>query len=254
MLVWNVRGAGGRNFHNLVRNTMRIHNIDFVTILEPRISGVKVDAVINRIGLVEGDRVEAIGFSRVWCLWNSRCPPISVIATSRYCIHLLMNANSPSAWHLSIVYSSPNLMLREYIWHELREFNSTFNGPWYLAGDFNVVLSQSERLGGGLVNVRSCISFVDCLNDCNLIDVGFSGSPFTWSRSYMKMILDRVVYNAEWQSLFPNSAIIHLPLPASDHSGLWIKLSSNTRPRSDYSKFIGSWINHHDFNNQVSQS
>lgn len=81
-LVWNCRRAGGKNFHNLVRDIMKIYHIDFIAILEPKISGTRAENVVNRIGLDDGVRVEAQGFSGgIWCLWKSFCPTISVIQT-----------------------------------------------------------------------------------------------------------------------------------------------------------------------------
>lgn len=62
-LIWNCRSAGGRNFHNLVRDCIRICRLDFVALLEPIISGATADKVVQKIGLSEGVRVEAIGFS-----------------------------------------------------------------------------------------------------------------------------------------------------------------------------------------------
>lgn len=62
-MIWNCHGAGGRNIANLVRDYTRMFHLDFVAILEPRISGSSTDRVIQRIGLVEGARVDACGLS-----------------------------------------------------------------------------------------------------------------------------------------------------------------------------------------------
>lgn len=40
-----------------------MYQLDFIAILEPRISGDRVAAVIQKIGLLEGARVDAQGFS-----------------------------------------------------------------------------------------------------------------------------------------------------------------------------------------------
>jgi hypothetical protein len=109
-LIWNCRGAGGKVFPSLIRDTMRTHNIDFIALLETRISGVKAEAVVKKIGLQEGVRVDAQGFSGgIWCLWKSSCPPITVVDTSKYCIHLEVNDASPKHWYFSIIYASPQL-------------------------------------------------------------------------------------------------------------------------------------------------
>lgn len=56
-LIWNYRGAGGKNFSALIRDLMRIYHLDFIAILEPRISGSHADDVIKRIGLQESSKV-----------------------------------------------------------------------------------------------------------------------------------------------------------------------------------------------------
>lgn len=139
-LVWNCRGAGGKNFPTLIRDIMKIYHLDFIAILEPRISGSRANHVVNKIGLDNCVRVEAQGFSGgIWCLWKNSCPSITMISTSDFCIHLKVNS-SPSFWNLSIIYASPQPGRRLELWNELREFNNNYPGPWCLAGDFNTVL------------------------------------------------------------------------------------------------------------------
>lgn len=88
-LIWNCRGVGGRHFASLVRYLVNIYQLDFIAILEPRISGPSANRVIQKIGLLEGARVDACRFSGgIWCLWKSNFMPVSVIGSSRYCIQL----------------------------------------------------------------------------------------------------------------------------------------------------------------------
>lgn len=97
-LIWNCRGGGARNFVANIKDIMRIYHLDFIAILEPRVSGHRVDTVIRRIGLVEGAQVEARVFSGgVWCLWRHHCPPIQVISSPNYCIHLRINYSYPNS-------------------------------------------------------------------------------------------------------------------------------------------------------------
>lgn len=106
-VIWNCRGAGGKEFPALVRDTVRMYNLDFIAILEPRISGTTADRVIERIGLPNIVKVDAVGFSGgLWCLWKNSYPPIMVHSKSPFCIHLHVKPNSPDGWFLSIVYAS----------------------------------------------------------------------------------------------------------------------------------------------------
>lgn len=226
-LIWNCRGAGGRNFHNFVRDCIRIYHLDFVALLEPRISGPAADKVIQKIGLTEGVWVEAIGFSGViWCLWKSNCPSIRIAPLS--------------SWKLSVVYASPSLSQREETWNELRNYSLTVNGPWIVSGNFNDITSNRGKQGGAPPIQSSCLDFRNCIEDCNVIDLGFFGPPYTWSRGDVREILDRFLSNSAWLTASPSCSIIHLPILSFDHCGLWIRHNAESTRRSNYFKFLGS--------------
>lgn len=135
------------------------------------------------------------------------------------------------------------------------DFKAGNPGPWCLAGDFNSIVSANERKGGAEFNIRASNAFLDCIKGCILIDMGFTGPPFTWCRGQLKERLDRVLCNSEWQSLFPSSSVTHVPLPSSDHCGLWLRVDNgNGRPRTNYFKFLGAWLDHPVFDSQVKHS
>lgn len=68
-MIWKCRGAGGITFASMIKDFLTIYQLDFVAILEPRISGVRSDKVIQIIDLVEGARVDAQGLpGGIWCL------------------------------------------------------------------------------------------------------------------------------------------------------------------------------------------
>lgn len=89
--------SGGASFPTLMKDYMGVYQFDFIALLEPRISGARANEAIKRIGLNEGARVEDLGFAGgIWGFWKSTCPPILIIATSRYCIHLWVKAHLPT--------------------------------------------------------------------------------------------------------------------------------------------------------------
>lgn len=127
-LIWNCRGAGGKEFSSLFRDTSRIYHLDFVAIVEPRISGQTADKVIRKIGFANVAKVDAQGFSGgIWCLWKSSCPPIYVHSISRYCAHLIVNPNSLHSW------SSQLFMLVHVVIRDLK-FGMSYwtSNPLYL--------------------------------------------------------------------------------------------------------------------------
>lgn len=62
-----------------------------------------------------------------------------------------------------------------------------------VVGDFNELLHASEKLGGSPRREGQMKLFRDALSYNDLFDLGFAGSPFTWSSSSVKSRLDRAV-------------------------------------------------------------
>lgn len=53
--------------------------------------------------------------------------------------------------------------------------------PWIIARDFNEPIVSVNKLGGRAINIRRSLFLKDCLDKCNMIDLGFSGLIFTWT-------------------------------------------------------------------------
>lgn len=51
--------------------------------------------------------------------------------------------------------------------------------PWLVVGDFNVIVDE-EEMGGLPVSMNEIEDFRHCINTCNLFDLGFKGSIYTW--------------------------------------------------------------------------
>ncbi|XP_060202843.1 uncharacterized protein LOC132631262 [Lycium barbarum] len=57
---------------------------------------------------------------------------------------------------------------------------SSLNFPWMIGGYFNVILSDEKKLGGAPVTLNETEDFAFCVTSCELFDMGFKGSPYTW--------------------------------------------------------------------------
>ncbi|MBA0855473.1 hypothetical protein Goshw_014375, partial [Gossypium schwendimanii] len=86
------------------------------------------------------------------------------------------------------------------------------------------------------------------LEDCSLVDVGYSGNWFTWERenfpeTNIQERLDRKLATEEWSSLFLNSLIQHLPHLFSDHCPLLINIDYRARRMVKKNfKFKAWWV------------
>ncbi|KAH1107073.1 hypothetical protein J1N35_010841 [Gossypium stocksii] len=74
-------------------------------------------------------------------------------------------------------------------------------------------------------------AFRKALEECQLVDIGYSGVWYTWERGNLQETnirerLDRGVANEKWINLFPLGSIQHLPFSTSDHCPLLLNTKS----------------------------
>ena len=59
----------------------------------------------------------------------------------------IAESNNFVSW-FTIVYSSPNPVLRKHSWVHLNRIAKFVQGPWIVGGNFNAIMYASERKGG----------------------------------------------------------------------------------------------------------
>ena len=51
--------------------------------------------------------------------------------------------------------------------------------PCSLMGDFNKVLFDDEKFGGNPIYQKRARAIKECMDDCHMMDLGFSGPKYT---------------------------------------------------------------------------
>ncbi|XP_027150340.1 uncharacterized protein LOC113750578 [Coffea eugenioides] len=123
-------------------------------------------------------------------------------------------------------------------------------GPWLLAGDFNVITCIEERMGGAPANVTNMEEFNESIGKCGLAEVPFDGAVFTWTNGRMWQRLDRALMNREWADGYELSHVSHLARGRSDHAPLLI-CCQNGSPSKRAFKFLNVWRHHSGFKDAV---
>lgn len=100
---------------------------------------------------------------------------------------------------------------------------------WLCCGDFNDILSNEEKSGGNIRSFTQLSLSRNAVEDCNLLDLGFNGYPFTWSNDRqgsgrIQCRLDRVFSFDEFIKWFSPIQINHLARFGSDHVAISIEL------------------------------
>lgn len=91
-----------------------------------------------------------------------------------------------------------------------------------------------------------------CFNYCQLIDLGFSGSKYTWTNKRMRGALiferpDRIVANSEWLNIYPEAHVLYLPRTHSDHCPLMRILHKNRPHTKNIFRMKTMWLSHQEF-------
>ncbi|KAK9988333.1 hypothetical protein SO802_028572 [Lithocarpus litseifolius] len=139
------------------------------------------------------------------------------------------------------------------LWNNLSTVASTHNLPWIIAGDFNELLSSEDKLGGRPISLYKANIFKECLDACNMADLGFQGPRYTWTNkhdlcSLIQERLDRFFANPDWCVLYPEAQVTHLPRSSSDHCPVLMELEPQPNIRLNRPfRFHSFWLSDNPF-------
>lgn len=127
-----------------------------------------------------------------------------------------------------------------------------------MCGDFDEILYASEKKGGEARVESRMEMFHEALISCNLVDVRYSSSWFTWERgnsmeTNIRETLDRGVANDLWLGMFLDMGLYHLPTLVFDHCPFLLDLNCSINPnRYNNFRFEGWWMMEDSFEREVS--
>jgi len=255
IMTWNVQGAGSVRFLNILKELIRKYDPTIMVLVETKISGRQAEEVCKKIGFDGQFRVDAQGFSGgIWLFWKAQLVQIQILTSNTQFVSMEVTFNNLPSWTFTAVYASPQENSRQSLWQQLNEFSLSHSQPWLLAGDFNETKSMMERKNCSIDLLRRCNYFGNWIEASALIDLGFTGPPFTWSRGlnpdtkkYAR--LDRGLCNQEWRLLFEEARVLHLIQNQSDHCPILIAPYGCVSPKQSTKpfKFQAAWLTHDKF-------
>ena len=81
-------------------------------------------------------------------------------------------------------YGELETIRRSEAWEKLQNLSSRRERPWLCCGDFNEITRQDEKLGGVSRPHNQMQLFREVIDECGLLDLGFEGPKYTWSRNF----------------------------------------------------------------------
>lgn len=111
--------------------------------------------------------------------------------------------------------------------------------PWCCFGDFNGSMHMHEKHRGSNQNLNIVVDFREAVQTCNLVDIWYKGSSFTWSNRrygphFIEERLDRFLYSKNWRSKFHDTTTTNLANWVSDHCPIILEV----KERGAGSKYV----------------
>jgi hypothetical protein len=247
ILSWNCRGFAHASTVRTLRAICSLHKPDIIFLCETKTFLQPDHNPLSFMGFPFLLQVPPVGSKGgLVVAWKMGTDIEPVFLNNHQISFLVYSDPTSSPWLASCVHAPYIWGLRRGFWQDLSRVGKRFGGPWMLIGDFNAILSSAEKKGGRLFGSSSHSLFGNFVQENGLVDLGFSGNPFTWNnkrhgRYNIKERLDRGLSKHLWVLLFPNSLLSHLPASESDHNPLLLSTSSIAPNLPKPFKFEAFW-------------
>ncbi|KAL0402196.1 UNVERIFIED_CONTAM: hypothetical protein Slati_4249500 [Sesamum latifolium] len=250
-LVWNCQGLGGPWTIRHLRDLVRKHNPLLVFLIETKCNAKKLESVkrpLEMYGVNVNSKGKSGGLGLLW----SKEVFVDLMSFSPNHIDARVRLDdNEDYWRFTGFYGAPDVRDRHQSSNLLRHLSSISSLSWLCARDFNAIMTNTKKDGKLDTPQWQLRDFREALTDSRLIDIGFTGDPFTWvnNREYPNTVrkrLDRVCGNSQWITSWPNTQVSHLERIYSDHAPLLVKRAiEKTKWHTRSSRFIrfeAQWI------------
>ncbi|KAL6222735.1 hypothetical protein ACLB2K_006126 [Fragaria x ananassa] len=206
ILSWNFRGLNNDRAVEALQTLIRQKKPSFIFLSKTKVHDIDY---MNNLRLKLGNRncevVYSDGQSGGVALFWEDGMDVRFLLKSNFHVDVEVYAvdGSGMRWRLTGFYGHPAAVERWRSWERLRRLAEVSSLPWIVVGDFNEIVSNTEKKGGVSRCGRQMLNFSEALYDAELIDAWFIGAPFTWQGGGVWCRLDRVVANPSWFDTFP---------------------------------------------------
>jgi exonuclease III len=246
VLSWNCRGLGKATAIRALKKLLQTHKPDVIFLMETKFT----QADFQKRCKLSGDTfpnsfivnccISTSNRSGGLAMFWTNDVNLNIIAyNDRYIDCYVDGDNANIGWRATGLYGFSCHQQKPQTCDMIKTlFQNNSHVNWLLFGDFNMILSHSEKLGGNNINYSYSMMLQNCLNECDLLDLGYHGDCYTWSNNqdsthHIKERLDRFCASPSWLSTFTRATNYHLPSYTSDHNPILLVFGSNFDYRND---------------------
>ncbi|XP_028090713.1 uncharacterized protein LOC114290913 [Camellia sinensis] len=185
------------------------------------------------------------------CIWNPEVFQLVDCCSNRYLIILSGTIYNSFECVILNIYGPNDMRRRKVVWDSLARLKLVYNKPWCLGGDFNEIMSISERKGCSRRD-KGMREFNELIDNLEVVDLSMMGRKFTWCNSQEGekwSRIDRFLLSPEWLQMF-NFKFWGLPRKVSDHCPILLMEDERDCGPTPF-RFLNAWTLHPKFRSFV---
>ncbi|XP_056685189.1 uncharacterized protein [Spinacia oleracea] len=211
IVMWNVRGASKNDFLPHAWSIIDKQHPTVFVFLETKADDLRARQVMLQLGFHDFKVVQANSRrGGIWVFWKNTVDLVT-FSVGDYHFHGLFHFKNVKEEALVTAMHAPSKAMQcHQVWKDMQADLPPATTSWLLVGDLNEVTSHSEKSGGRDFRPSQCRDFNNFRDEAGLVDLGFSGNPFTWENmregaALIRERLDRALANAKWLDTFPHT-------------------------------------------------
>lgn len=165
-MFWNYRGLGHASTVRASRDLCNSHRPNLIFLSETKIcDNLRIQKLIQVLKFDDMIMILSnVASSGVALIWKSSLDIKIVASIENFITILVLNDHEQQPWQLTRVYGPVNPYLKPALWDDLKYISDSFTSPWCLAGDFDIILEQKDKLVGQPFTSESQCRFRNLVN------------------------------------------------------------------------------------------
>lgn len=181
IISWNCRGLVAATTSRELQDLMKGQKLAIFFLMETRAQQERVVRVKRKLKFNNMFCVPANGISGGLCLFWNKEFEVQILDSCNNFIHTCVKEKKyANIMEITFVYGNPLFRHRRYLWGKLLSLKPRHNVPWCCLGDFNEMLSITEKDRLRPIEPMRLNLFREFLRDVDMLDMSLKGSKYTW--------------------------------------------------------------------------
>lgn len=233
VLCWNVRGINSEKKQLAIRNAIDLSGCSVVCLQETKCTSFNASFVklfcpkkFDKFAYVPSNG----NSGGIITVWNSSVFSGSVEFSESFALGIkFTSSQSANVWSCVNIYGPCGGQDRVNFISWMMNLHIPTNEDWLLIGDYNFIRAPDNRnKAGGYVN--DMLTFNDFIRSQSLVELPIKGRSFTWSNMQDDPLLEQLDWHftsLHWTTSFPNTMVLPLGKPVSDHTPCSINIETS---------------------------